>query len=258
MALPLTGPISISQLRAETCSSSGSLRALSALAGKTTADSMSEFYGYNHPFSGTIYTVETYDGNDGFSSSAEACADPDGGTSTLAYSNSSVITVGTELNFSKCLDQVGWLNAYNTSYPYYRIGTSVITLEDWDATYTGYVVRTVTSCSPATPATLSFVWTNNTGPDARLIASYNNVANPYFGNDYPYGIIVDNIIITDPFIDMDVINFLGTGVAISVYINNNYVTTVVDSYGVYYTIFDASPGNDYLFYADSYGPAGEM
>ena len=256
MALPVTGPISMSQIRAETCSSSGSLRALSALAGKTTADSMSEFYGYNHPFSGTIYTIETYDGA-GFASSAEACADPDGGTSTLAYSNSGVITVGTELNFSKCLDQVGWLNSYNTSNPYYRIGTNVITLEDWDATFTGYVVRTVTSCSPAT-ATLSYVWTNNAGTQGVFQAYYNNDYYDYYGSEYPYGIIVDNINITDPYIDIFVANYYNTGVSLDVYINNNYITSLTDSYAVSYTIYDASPGNDYLFYAASFGPAGQM
>ncbi len=47
MALPPSGPISISQIRTELGSSSGSLRALSSLAGFSTPDSMSEFYGYS-------------------------------------------------------------------------------------------------------------------------------------------------------------------------------------------------------------------
>lgn len=48
MALPAPGnPISISQIRTELGSSSGSLRTLSALAGFSTPDSMSEFYGYS-------------------------------------------------------------------------------------------------------------------------------------------------------------------------------------------------------------------
>lgn len=47
MALPSSGQISISQIRTELSSSSGSLRTLSAAAGKSTPDSMSEFWGYS-------------------------------------------------------------------------------------------------------------------------------------------------------------------------------------------------------------------
>ena len=46
MALPSSGAISISQIRTELGTSNGSLRALSSLAGKSTPDAMSEFYGY--------------------------------------------------------------------------------------------------------------------------------------------------------------------------------------------------------------------
>jgi len=48
MALPVSGPLSISMIRTELGSSSGSLRALSALAGKSTPDAISEFYGYSN------------------------------------------------------------------------------------------------------------------------------------------------------------------------------------------------------------------
>lgn len=47
MALPSSGQISISQIRTELGTSSGSLRTLSSLAGKSTPDAMSEFYGYS-------------------------------------------------------------------------------------------------------------------------------------------------------------------------------------------------------------------
>lgn len=47
MALPSSGAISISQIHNELGSSSYSLRSLSASAGKSTPDSMSEFYGYS-------------------------------------------------------------------------------------------------------------------------------------------------------------------------------------------------------------------
>lgn len=49
MALPTSGPISISQIKTELGSGSNSLRALSAAAGKSTPDAMSEFYGYSIP-----------------------------------------------------------------------------------------------------------------------------------------------------------------------------------------------------------------
>ena len=47
MALPPSGPISINQIRTELGTSSGSLRTLSSLAGFTTPDRMSDFYGYS-------------------------------------------------------------------------------------------------------------------------------------------------------------------------------------------------------------------
>lgn len=47
MALQSSGPISISNIKAELGSSSNSLRALSAAAGKSTPDAMSEFYGFS-------------------------------------------------------------------------------------------------------------------------------------------------------------------------------------------------------------------
>lgn len=47
MALQSSGAISISQIKAELGSSSYSLRTLSAAAGKSTPDAMSEFYGYS-------------------------------------------------------------------------------------------------------------------------------------------------------------------------------------------------------------------
>jgi hypothetical protein len=48
MALQSSGAISISQIKTELGSSSNSLRTLSAAAGFTTPDSMSEFYGYSN------------------------------------------------------------------------------------------------------------------------------------------------------------------------------------------------------------------
>jgi hypothetical protein len=50
MALQSSGAISISQIRTELGSSSYSLRTLSAAAGKSTPDAMSEFYGYTSEY----------------------------------------------------------------------------------------------------------------------------------------------------------------------------------------------------------------
>ena len=50
-ALPSSGPISISQISQELVNSSKSLRTLSADAGKSTPDSISEFRGYQLPTS---------------------------------------------------------------------------------------------------------------------------------------------------------------------------------------------------------------
>lgn len=46
MSLPPSGPLSINQIRNELGSSSGSLRTLSSLAGFSTPDKISDFYGY--------------------------------------------------------------------------------------------------------------------------------------------------------------------------------------------------------------------
>jgi hypothetical protein len=47
MALPPSGQISINQIRTELGTANGSLRSLSSLAGFSTPDAMSEFYGYS-------------------------------------------------------------------------------------------------------------------------------------------------------------------------------------------------------------------
>lgn len=54
--IPSSGPISISQISQELVNGSKSLRVLSADAGKSTPDSISEFYGYSLP---TAYVTLT-------------------------------------------------------------------------------------------------------------------------------------------------------------------------------------------------------
>ena len=60
MALQSSGAISISQIHTELGSSSYSLRTLSAEAGKSTPDAMSEFYGYANAH--TVYINFYYPG----------------------------------------------------------------------------------------------------------------------------------------------------------------------------------------------------
>lgn len=57
MALQSSGAISISQIRTELGSSSYSLRTLSAAAGKSTPDAMSEFYGYTSEYMTGVTTT---------------------------------------------------------------------------------------------------------------------------------------------------------------------------------------------------------
>lgn len=58
MALQSSGPISISQIHNEVGNGSYSLHSLSVAAGKSTPDSMSEFYGYSRSLSGYNYEVQ--------------------------------------------------------------------------------------------------------------------------------------------------------------------------------------------------------
>jgi hypothetical protein len=60
MALPSSGPISISQIQTELSNGNNSLRALSAAVGFSTPDSMSEFYGYSAAAQYYSYYVEVY------------------------------------------------------------------------------------------------------------------------------------------------------------------------------------------------------
>jgi hypothetical protein len=60
MALPTSGPLSISMIKAELGSSSNSLRTLSSLAGFSTPDAMSEFYGYSNAPTTSPVTINNY------------------------------------------------------------------------------------------------------------------------------------------------------------------------------------------------------
>jgi hypothetical protein len=55
MALPSSGPLSINDIRTILGTSNGSLRYLSSLAGKSTPDAISEFYGYSPVVNYNVY-----------------------------------------------------------------------------------------------------------------------------------------------------------------------------------------------------------
>jgi hypothetical protein len=73
MALQTSGPISISNIKAELGSTSNSLRALSAAAGKSTPDAMSEFYGYSS-FDPAWVDIHSYSPEAGASISGQGIA----------------------------------------------------------------------------------------------------------------------------------------------------------------------------------------
>jgi len=74
MALQSSGPISINDIRVELgqAQANSSLRSLSALAGKSTPDAMSEFYGFS---AATAYTFLMGDGGIGYGDYSAACAE---------------------------------------------------------------------------------------------------------------------------------------------------------------------------------------
>lgn len=73
MALQSSGAISIDNIRTELgqAQANSSLRSLSSLAGKSTPDAMSEFYGFS---AATAYTFLAGDGQQGYGDWSEACS----------------------------------------------------------------------------------------------------------------------------------------------------------------------------------------
>ena len=90
MALQSSGAISINDIRVELGQSqaNSSLRSLSSLAGKSTPDAMSEFYGYS---AATAYTFYAGDGQQGYGDYSQACAEAY--DSITLYSSSTSLSV---------------------------------------------------------------------------------------------------------------------------------------------------------------------
>jgi hypothetical protein len=93
MALPSSGPLSLNQIGVELSTTNYSLRAMSALAGKSSPDSISEFYGYSPSPSyyqyGSPFMLFDFAYSAGYSNSGTSIADLSGN------SNHGVFVTGT-------------------------------------------------------------------------------------------------------------------------------------------------------------------
>lgn len=100
MALQSKGAISISEIKTELGSARNSLRTLSSLAGKSTPDAMSEFYGYSN----AAY-VPIILGGAPFQEPEEACnVATDWGTNTFYYLETGAGYVGARLYYTESSD----------------------------------------------------------------------------------------------------------------------------------------------------------
>ena len=100
MALQTTGAISIDNIRTELGQAQGnnSLRSLSSLAGKSTPDAMSEFYGFS---SATEFAISEI----GFPDAEQCCVEgPNFGT-VIVYSSSTSLALNVSLFTSSSLSE---------------------------------------------------------------------------------------------------------------------------------------------------------
>jgi len=100
MALQTGGQISINDIRVELgqAQANSSLRTLSSLAGKSTPDAMSEFYGFS---AATAYTFLAGDGQQGYGDWAEACSSAY--DAITLYSSSTSLSVNVSLYIDNTL-----------------------------------------------------------------------------------------------------------------------------------------------------------
>ena len=101
MALQSSGAISIDNIRTELSQgqANSSLRTLSSLAGKSTPDAMSEFYGYSN-VTATAYTIKGGDAGAGYEQPYDAC---EGYEDVTVYSASTSLAVGVILYYDDAL-----------------------------------------------------------------------------------------------------------------------------------------------------------
>lgn len=98
MPLQSSGPISISQIKTEVQGCDYSLRNLSSIAGKTSPDAMSEFYGYNKAYKfGSPQLIFDFQVNTQYSNSGSQINDLSGnnnhGTFVTGTGNGSPVTI---------------------------------------------------------------------------------------------------------------------------------------------------------------------
>ena len=109
------------------------------------------------PYSYTILYESQESVYYGWSTSGAACAAV--ANTLTVYSSSSSLTAGAALYLDSCGTEQLNATAYDSSWPYFKYGSDYITFENWDATGTGYVVRSVNSCGGSLATIL--IGTNN-------------------------------------------------------------------------------------------------
>jgi hypothetical protein len=114
MALPSSGALSISAIKTELGSSSNSLRTLSGLAGFSTPDAISEFYGYSALTAITLSNV-------GFGDTEQGCSDGSTATTASYYSSTDPVAVN-----SYIYDNNTEIFNGNNQWFYYPSGTKLI------------------------------------------------------------------------------------------------------------------------------------
>ena len=118
MALPSSGTLSIGDIRTELGSSSGSLRTLSGLAGFSTPDAISEFYGYSALTAITLSEV-------GFNDTEQGCTEGATVETLSYYSTTDPVDVG-----SFIYDNNREIFNGNNQWFYYPSGTKLIQIEE--------------------------------------------------------------------------------------------------------------------------------
>lgn len=112
------------------------------------------------PYTSLLY-FESWEPFYGDSTGAAACANTS--SYTPVYTSSSTIGVGTALYLDECGTQQLFANSYDQVNPYFKINNNYVTFENWDATGTGYIIRTITACGGGSSATLDWTVGNQSG-----------------------------------------------------------------------------------------------
>jgi hypothetical protein len=118
MALPISGALSISQIKTELGSASNSLRTLSGLAGFSTPDAISEFYGYSSLTAITLSEI-------GFNDTEQGCSEGSTGETLSYYSSTDPVAV-----YSYIYDNNRDIFNGNNQWFYYPSGTKLIQIAE--------------------------------------------------------------------------------------------------------------------------------